>query len=373
MLSAVENLEYNEIVFPSLGIDVTIDPTAFTIFGMQIQWYGLIITFGLVLALVFGFRNMLRLGVDPDRAIDGIVAGIIGGIVGARTYYVIAEWEYYAGDWKAILNTREGGLAIYGGIIGAFLVGGIVCKLRKMALLPMFDLCGMGFLIGQGIGRWGNFTNQEAFGCNTDSIFGMSGGRIQYWIAINQENVTVKNGTELDPFQTVHPCFLYESLWCLAGFGLLYLVMRKWRKFDGQLFLMYIVWYGMERFFVESLRTDSLTQGSLRISQVIAIVSAVTAVILLIIGFSRTRRLGRDYVLYVNSKAFQQRLAETEAAQKKYEQKKADRAAARKAKHAAKDAEAQPILAEETTDTMQSEENSDIPDNKEDMNNGTAD
>lgn len=334
------DLEYNEIVFPNLGIDITINPTAFTIFGFEIQWYGLIITFGLLLALLFGFRNMPRLGIDPDRAIDAIIGGIIGGIIGARAYYVAAQWEEYAGDWASILNTREGGLAIYGGIIGAFLTGSIVCKIRKVPLLPMYDLCGMGFLLGQGIGRWGNFTNQEAFGCNTDSLFGMSGGRIQYWITANASSATTQGDTVLDPSYPVHPCFLYESLWCLAGFVLLTIVMRKWRKFDGQLFFMYIGWYGLERFFVEGLRTDSLMEGSLRISQAVAAVCVAVSVIMLIIGFSRVKRLGTDYVLYCNSDTYRQRLAETAAAQQKYFDKKAERAKARQEKKAAKKADA---------------------------------
>lgn len=345
-----DSLEYYEIVFPRLGIDVTVNPTAFSLFGLDIQWYGLIITFGLLLALIFGFRNMPRLGLDPDRAIDGIVAGIIGGIVGARAYYVAMEWEQYAGDWKAILNTRQGGLAIYGGIIGAFLVGSIVCKIRKVPLLPMYDLCGMGFLIGQGIGRWGNFTNQEAFGCNTGSIFGMSGGRIQEWIRNNPLSATVKGDVSLDPDIPVHPCFLYESVWCLLGFVLLYIVMRKWRKFDGQLFLMYIGWYGLERAVVEGLRTDSLMVGTLRISQVLAVVCVAASVILLIVGFSRVKRMGKDYVLYCNSAEYRQRLAESEAARQKNEKK------TRQQKKAAPEPA-------ETSPEIQKEENEDGTDN----------
>lgn len=345
-----DKLDYYEIVFPHLGIDVTINPTAFTIFGLDIQWYGLIITFGLLLALVFGFRSMPRLGLDPDRAVDGIIAGIIGGIVGARAYYVAMEWKYYAGDWKAILNTRQGGLAIYGGIIGAFLVGSVACRIRKVPLLPMYDLCGMGFLIGQGVGRWGNFTNQEAFGCNTDNFLGMSGGKIQNWIIEHGAIATVENNSTLSASVPVHPCFLYESVWCLLGFGILYIVMRKWRKFDGQLFLMYIGWYSLERFFVEGLRTDSLMIGTLRISQAVAAVCVVASVVLLCIGFARVKRMGRDYVLYCDSKEYEQRLAESEAARQKYEEKKRARRERRKA------LPAQPILSGEDPETSDEEE-----------------
>ena len=301
-----DNLDYNEIVFPKLGFDFHIDSTAFTVFGLDIQWYGIIITFGLVLALIFGLRNMRRVGIDPDRAMDAIIGGIIGGIVGARTYYVAFNWSEYAGNWKEIFNTRGGGLAIYGGVIGAFLVGGIVCKFRKVKLLPMLDICGTGFLLGQGIGRWGNFTNQEAFGCNTDSIFGMSGGRIQNWISRNYTSDV------LNPDDMVHPCFLYESVWCLTGFVLLVIFLKKYRKFDGQNFLLYLIWYGLGRFFIEGLRTDSLMIGTLRVSQVLAAVCVVVCVILMIVFSSKVRRMGREYKLYCDTEESRLLLAQAD-------------------------------------------------------------
>ena len=142
----------NRILFPNLNIDVTIDSTAFTIFGLEIQWYGLINTFGLLLAMLFCFPRMKKFGIDPDRAIDAVIGGIVGGIIGARLYYVLLKWEDYAGDIKAILNFRNGGLAIYGGIIGAILLGGLICKIRKVKLTPMLDIASIGFLFGQGIG-----------------------------------------------------------------------------------------------------------------------------------------------------------------------------------------------------------------------------
>jgi phosphatidylglycerol:prolipoprotein diacylglycerol transferase len=316
-------LDYYEIVFPKLGIDVHINPTAFTVGGIAIQWYGIIITFGLLLALIFGFRNMRRVGLDPDRAIDGVIGGILGGLVGARIFYVAMRWDQYAGDWKSILNTREGGLAIYGGVIGAFLVGSIVCRIRKVKLLPMFDICGAGFLLGQGIGRWGNFTNQEAFGKNTDSLFCMSGGRIQTWISENYTSTSSLNSdVTLDASYAVHPCFLYESIWCLIGFVLLALTLKKWRKFDGQIFLMYIGWYGLGRAFIESLRTDSLMIGSLRISQCLGILGFVVSAVLLAVMLFKVKRMGRDYVLYCNTEESKRLLAEAD--------EKAEKAAARK-------------------------------------------
>ncbi len=322
------DLGYRDIAFPHLGIEFTIDPTAFTIFGVDIRWYGVLITLGVVLAMLYGFRQMVSVGIDPNRAIDAVIGGILGGIVGARAYYVIFNWEEFGGNWSDIFNTRTGGLAIYGGIIGAILVGGIVAKCRKVRLLPLLDIVGVGFLIGQGVGRWGNFVNQEAFGGNTDSLFCMTGGRIQEWI---YNNYTAVGDNSLKPEYAVHPCFLYESVWCLIGFVLLAITMKKWRKFDGQVFLMYIGWYGLGRFFIEGLRTDSLMIGTLRVSQVVAALCVVASVTLLIIFSAKVKRMGSDYVLYCNSKESKALLAQAaelaEAEEKKRLAKKAARAA----------------------------------------------
>lgn len=308
-------LEQNEIQFPELGIDLHVDSTAFSIFGIDIQWYGLLITCGLLLAMLYAFRNMRSYGIHPDRAIDAIIGGIIGAIVGARAYYVILEWDSYAGDWKRIFNLRLGGLAIYGGLIGALAVGCLIAKIRKVRLLPLLDLCGAGFLLGQGIGRWGNFFNQEAFGCNTDSLFGMTGGRIQNWISDVYPTTTFYHnfGETLDAAIPVHPCFLYESVWCLIGFVLLAICGKKWRKFDGQIFLMYIGWYGLGRFFIEGLRVDSLVIGNMRISQMVAGICVVVSVILLIVIGGRVRRMGEDYQLYCNTEACKLMMTEIDA------------------------------------------------------------
>lgn len=337
-------LDYDEIIFPNLGIDVHVKSTAFTIFGLDVQWYALIIVTGLILAMLFAFRNMRRVGIDADRAIDAVIGGILGALVGARAYYVAFNWDQYRGDIKAILNTREGGLAIFGGLIGAVIVGGIICRIRKVKLLPMLDLCGVGFLIGQGIGRWGNFTNQEAFGVNTNNLFAMSGGKVQLWIRNTYPLGKLANGDTIDAMVPVHPCFLYESFWCLLGAALLALTLKKWRKFDGQIILMYMAWYGLGRFFIEGLRTDSLVIGSLRVSQALSAVICVVSVVLLIVFLSKVKRMGRDYVLYVNTKESKALLAEAD--------KRIEEDAARKAaKKAAKSGEAAPILedAEEET------------------------
>lgn len=297
---SIENLDTNEIVFPKLGIDLHLDSTCFSIGSLEVQWYGVLITAGLLLALIYGFSQLKHYGLHPERFLDCIIAGIIGGVVGARTYYVLMQWDEYKDDLKSIFYIREGGLAIYGGIIGALLFGCIMAKIRKVKILPLLDVVSIGFLLGQGIGRWGNFFNQEAFGCNTDSIFGMSGGRIQYWLDNYYEstNYYLNSGVEISSAQTVHPCFLYESVWCLLGFVLLALFAKKIRKYDGQIFLIYIRWYGLERAFVEGLRADSLVLGNIRISQLIAILCVVASVILQIVVGSRVKRMGVDYKLY---------------------------------------------------------------------------
>lgn len=325
-MTQLDNLDMNQIVFPRLGLKLTVDSVAFTLFGIDVKWYGIIITVGLLLAMWYGFSRMRSFGIDPDRAIDGVIGGIIGGIVGARTYYVLCRWDTYAGDWKAIINIRHGGLAIYGGIIGALLVGVIICKIRKVRLLPILDLTALGFLIGQGIGRWGNFTNHEAFGCNTDGIFGMSSGRIQAYLTVHADELpgVVAN-------RPVHPCFLYESFWCLLGFVLLHIISKKWRKFDGQIFLLYMVWYGIGRFFIEGLRTDSLYVGTLRISQVVAVMTATVGLVLFIVMYSRVKRMHGDYVLYVNTVESRKLLAEADAREEEYRARRAEKKSAKTA------------------------------------------
>ncbi|MBQ6170715.1 MAG: prolipoprotein diacylglyceryl transferase [Ruminococcus sp.] len=295
-------LETHEIQFPELGWKFHIDPTAFTVFGFQIQWYGIIITIGLILALIYVLPRMKRFGLDADRAIDVIIGGVIGGIVGARIYYVLMRWDEYKWDWKAIINTRNGGLAIFGGIIGGILIGYIIARIRKVKALPMLDVVSLGFLIGQGIGRWGNFVNQEAFGTNTDSFLGMTGGTIQRTIAdgMSMDGDMYKNGLEMLWEKPVHPCFLYESIWCLLGFVILAFWSKR-RKYDGQIFLMYLTWYGAERFLVEGIRTDSLMLGNIRISQALAAVIFVASVILQIVFYIRRKRDPESFVLYANT------------------------------------------------------------------------
>lgn len=309
--------DLTEIQFPKLGWTFHINPTAFTVFGIPIQWYGLIITLGLALAVLYCFPKMKRFGIDSDRAIDAVLGGVIGGIIGARLYYVIFNWSDYKKDTfgatlKAVINTRNGGLAIYGGIIGAMAIGLLICRLRKIKMLPMLDIAVLGFLIGQGVGRWGNFVNQEAFGCNTDSFLGMTGGRIQSTVmnGMQMGEDLYASGMIMDWQKTVHPCFLYESLWCILGFVLLSMWSKR-RKYDGQIFLMYLAWYGAERFVVEGLRADSLMIGSIRVSQALSAVIFVASVIILIVMGFKVKRDPESYVLYASTEESRQLIEES--------------------------------------------------------------
>ncbi len=257
----------------------------FTIFGHEftIRWYGAIIAFGFLLAVLFGGRMAYKWKMSIDKMLDVLIYGTIFGIIGARLYYCIFKWDMYKDNPIEIVQIWNGGLAIYGGIIGGIAAAFIVCKVRKMNFWNLMDLVGMSLLIGQGIGRWGNFANQEAFGTNTDLPWGMWSSKIASAITRDMEEITA-NGITIDPNHAVHPTFLYESIWCLLGFVILYIITRKARKFSGQIFLCYGVWYGMERAIVEGFRTDSLyiTGTTIRVSQLLSAVLATVCLVILI-------------------------------------------------------------------------------------------
>lgn len=266
------------VEFPVLGLEFDISRVAFSIGNMPIYWYGIVIGLGFALALVFAFANAKRFGIDADRMTDVIILTTICAVLCARAYYVIFAPFEYQSFWDMI-NIRDGGLAIYGGVIGAVIFGILFSKWRKVPVLPMLDLASMGFLIGQGIGRWGNFFNQEAFGTNTTLPWGMySDGTAAYLSSV--QSTLAAQGITVDPSMPVHPTFLYESIWCLLGFVLLALYIPR-RRFHGEIALMYAAWYGAERCLVEGLRTDSLMLGGVRISQLVAGVSVVAALALL--------------------------------------------------------------------------------------------
>ena len=270
-------MTYN-VTFPHLGLEFNINPVAFSIGSFHVYWYGIIIAAGFLLALIYASFSCKKMNIDINRLFDVVIVGLIAGVIFARLFYVV----FYPGDkyWKnplEIFQIHDGGLAIYGGIIGAVVFGSLMAKLRKLKVTAVLDIAALGFLIGQCVGRWGNFINQEAFGSATELPWGM-----------HSENTAAVVDAN------VHPCFLYESLLCLLGFVLLHFFTRRFRRYDGQTFLLYIVWYGACRFFIEGLRTDSLIipGTGLRVSQVIAAACVVAGIILLVLFRHRTSLTG---------------------------------------------------------------------------------
>ena len=256
----------------------------------QVRWYGAIIAFGFLLAVLFGGRIAYVWEINLDKMIDILLFGTVGAVVGARAYYVAFKWDYYSVHLSEIPKIWEGGLAIYGGIIGGLLMAFIVCKVEKINIPNLLDLVGMSLLIGQGIGRWGNYANQEAFGGFTGGNFGMMSDKVVSYIerhpdSFGLEGVSDIAGHIAENDLYVHPTFFYESVWCLRGFLVLYVILKKFRKFSGQLFLTYGVWYGFERMIVEGMRTDSLFIGNtgIRVSQALSFAIVLVCGVLLVI------------------------------------------------------------------------------------------
>lgn len=283
---------FTEISFPGLGL--TLNPSqSFQLGSLQIHWYGVLIAVGLLLAVLYACGRSKEFGLHEDDLIDGVLCIVPFAVLCARLYYCIFKWENYAANPISILYIWEGGLAIYGGVIGAAI--GIVIfslvKKKKVNLLAVLDITSLGFLIGQCIGRWGNFLNREAFGAQTEIFCRMGlmnslSGQVEYY----------------------HPTFLYESVWNLCGFLLLHFLSKK-RKYDGQVALGYVAWYGLGRTFIEGLRTDSLMLGPVRVSQMLAALSCFAAVVVLML---MTFRQHDPAKLFVNVKAAQLAEEETE-------------------------------------------------------------
>lgn len=252
--------------FPGLGWEIPISRVAVSIGSLEIYWYGVIIAVGFGLGLWVYLSRNRSCGIHPDEGLDIILWSMLGAIVGARAYYVAFQWDHYKDNLKEIFNLRGGGLAIYGGIIGALIVAFIVCRSKKLPMLPVADAAFPGVMLGQAIGRWGNFFNMEAFGTNTTLPWGMTSDTISNYLSRHQAALAAQ-GVVVDPAMPVHPTFLYESLWNLIGVAVLLLWLFPRRSYDGQITLGYTAWYGLGRFFVEGLRTDSLMWGSVRVSQ----------------------------------------------------------------------------------------------------------
>ena len=276
------------ISFPGLGIEIN-PPAGFTVGPLSIQFYGLIIALGLLLACIYGLCRKKTFGLTEDDILDGALWIIPLAIVCARIYYCIFAWDEFAANPIEVLYIWNGGIAIYGGVIGAALGIVVYCLVKKIPMGTALDITSLGFLIGQSIGRWGNFFNREAYGANTENFL-----RMGLYLTENRR-VT-------DMIHYYHPTFLYESVWNAVGFVLLHFLSKR-RKYDGQVALGYVAWYGLGRTFIEGLRTDSLYWGPFRVSQLLAAVSCIAAVAVLIYNLFRPHDPEKLYVNRVAAKA----------------------------------------------------------------------
>lgn len=281
----------NTVFFPGLGLEFELNRVAFTVFGHNIYWYGVIIAAGFLLAVIYGLHIAPRFGMDPDKITDAIFVVVPMAILGARMYYVIfnpAVCFQADGSFSLLkmIAFWDGGLAIYGGVIATVVTAVIYCRVRKLDFWSGMDVTVYGLLIGQLVGRWGNFVNVEAYGGLTELPWRMCSSSIanELWrdgfLETEQMYQNVLNGT-----LGVHPTFLYESLWNLLGLVLLILLMKRGRKFNGQMFLSYVIWYGLGRAVIEGLRTDSLYffGTPIRSSQMLGILSAAVGIGLYIV------------------------------------------------------------------------------------------
>lgn len=324
------------IEFPNLfSGDIEVSRVAFNVFGIDIYWYGILIAVGVVLAFSYAMKTAKRFGLIADNVFDTAFISVIAGFIGARAYYCIfynlmnPESENKYNIITMFTKIHDGGLAIYGGVIVGVITALIICRIKKSPLLPLLDVAAPAFLIGQAIGRWGNFINQECYGVPTagNLPWGMTGTTIALDpIVMEAESHNITNVPVL-----VHPCFLYESLWCLAGLALIHFVGRRIRKFDGEVFLYYVLWYGAGRGWIEGLRTDSLYAGSLKVSQVVAIASAVLALIMIIYFRISAAKSGK--AVYADTELSKERL---EAFAKKQVLEKENAAAKKAMKEAEK-------------------------------------
>ncbi len=275
---------YFEISFPGLGISCDPDRIVFNLFGRNIYWYGLIIVVGFLLAIIYACRRAKQFGLREDDILDIVFVATPVSVICARAYYCVFNWSLFAENPISVLYIWQGGLAIYGGVIGALLSILICTRIKKISGPALLDLTSLGFLIGQCIGRWGNFINREAFGSETTSFFRMG--------------LTDAVGHTI----YVHPTFLYESVWNLIGFVLLHFLSKK-RRYDGQIALGYVAWYGLGRGVIEGLRTDSLYLfgTNLRVSQLLGFASCLAAAVILF--YQRVFREHDPSALYVNAVA----------------------------------------------------------------------
>ncbi len=314
----------NELSFPGLGLHFTLNRVAITLFGRPIYWYAIIIISGFLLAWLYCSRKGPKLGVTDDDLTDLLLFAVPLALIGARLYYILFYLDLYRTDsggfdFAAMVRVWDGGLAIYGAVISGVIVLFFVSRRKKIPFPAFADLMAFGLLIGQSIGRWGNFMNVEAYGGVTTLPWRMCSPKIA--AELFGQGLVDSAGYQqvIDGVLGVHPTFLYESLWNLAGFLLLVLIFRRWRRFDGQLFLTYVTWYGVGRGLIEGLRTDSLyfMNTPIRVSQVLGFASALAGGLLLIFFSLRTRTPEQ---LWVNRKAATAAASEPHAQDEKEEQ-----------------------------------------------------
>ena len=294
--------DLGKIIFPGLGGLEFNPPKGFMIGDFMIHFYGVIIGFGLLLAAIYGLKRAKQFGIKQDDIYDGIIWILPLAIICARLYYVWAEADQFQ-TFKDVINIRQGGLAIYGGVIGAALGIVLFSKFKKINMFALLDMVALGFMIGQSIGRWGNFMNREAFGSYCDNFLAMQirqtnlanvtgGADLEYLL----ENAVTIDGLS---YVQVHPTFLYESAWNAVGFVLLHFLSKK-RQYDGQIALGYVAWYGLGRALIEGLRMDSLYWGPFRASQLLAAVTCLVAVVILLLMTLKKHDRSKLYVNYVN-------------------------------------------------------------------------
>ena len=277
-------MDKTQVSFPGLGIEFNISPVAFKIGSFEVYWYGILIAVGMIFCVALAIKQARKNNFSPDLVYDIAIVSLPSAIVGARLYYVLNQWQYYSSDLSRIFDTRSGGLAVYGGIIGAFLGAFIMLRIRKIPYSTCADYCIVYIPLGQAIGRWGNFFNQEAFGTTTSLPWGMKSADTASYLSANCPY--------LDSSMPVHPTFLYESIVDLALFFILYNVRKK-SKYSYETLSVYMIVYGVFRFLIEGLRTDSLYIGNtgIRTSQLLSLILVVFG--LLLIAFMRYRNCTR--------------------------------------------------------------------------------
>ena len=285
---------HTEISFPNLGIYLKNVGKSIDLFGIEIAYYGIIIGTAILLGFWIAAREAKRTGQNPENYLDMGIIGVIAGIVGARLYYVIFSWDMYKDNLLDIFNLREGGLAIYGGVIAAVISVLVLAKVKHLSAPQIFDTIAMALLNGQMLGRWGNFFNREAFGGYTDSLFAM---RLPL-DAVRSSDVTEQMRRHIEridgvSYIQVHPTFLYESLWCMVLLIILF-AYRKHKKYEGELFLMYLFGYGLGRFWIEGLRTDQLKMWitGFPVSQALAVVLMAVSAVLFVVRYRSEKKKG---------------------------------------------------------------------------------